>query len=76
MSLGPERGLGAVAHIKLLKDGREVVLDGLLADLQAHRDHLIRLCQLQDLEKGMKVVEFHLARGEIGESGVASQDER
>src|SRR5205823_10329243 len=53
VALGPERGLRAVADADPLEDVREVGLDGLLADLQAARDQLVRQAradQAQHLE--------------------------
>src|SRR3954453_1215776 len=42
VALGPERRLGAIGHADRAEDVRQVRLDGLLADAQAHRDELVR----------------------------------
>ena len=42
VALGPQRRLRAVGHVELAEDPRQVRLDGLLADLQAARDQLVR----------------------------------
>src|SRR4051794_3320899 len=42
VALGPERRLRAVGHAELAEDPRQVRLDGLLADLQAAGDQLVR----------------------------------
>src|SRR3954447_1954266 len=40
--LGPQRRLRPVRHVELAEDPRKVRLDGLLADLQAAGDELVR----------------------------------